>query len=722
MSKIFSFPNLATPVGQTFTSLQACIDLASRMVAQRRDQIISMTKAQRRAWLMSNDSQWPCVSLVEGVNPHQRVSRDNPPHLLHGLTADFDAVGREFSEAEIAELVTKCAYPPAAGGPSLSGEGYHFVWLFKEPVQLLRNEGYARKIVETFFSKIRVGNLMVGLDEGCKRPTQLLSIDPVSFGWLSPQGEGCLVDEVSTRLWSSAVDSKFEFDNEGPALDLQKVKEQVEKLFPGRWGGPFEIGCRGIRFWDASAQDETAAVVTPWGMRYFSDGGGFKPWSAILGSDFTEKLSAENLKQITDAWFYDNARKEYVFYEKAADEYIPKTRTQILDRLEVAGLEDPVDRKKSLIYVEDFKRVAAVVALANQKRGLLRQGSLTLINTTKTKLIESAHGSFEFIDGLLHSMFPEEIQYNVLMTWLQDAHRSMVNLRPSYAQAVFLAGDVGMGKSLLQFRILTPLFGGMQADPMPYLLGDTSFNNELADAGHWIVSDAEGARTNSQRGQFVQKIKAVTANPSHSITAKYGTPMSLELNARTTFSFNKTMECIGLIPRLGQDSLDKVILLSVAQHEFLRDLKNDVIEARVAGELPAFSYWLLNDYQPPATVLSSRRYRTISYHHPDLLRHAMASQDNAELLNWIHLVFEHPDDGDKGKRVMEYSAAGWLRLINTVVGGKIELTQRQVASQFTGLSTQYPDTIKKQYDPLKRHYTFKIDYDDFCRGTEEPHV
>ena len=42
---------------------------------------------------------------------------------------------------------------------------------------------------------------------------------------------------------------------------IGRVAEEVEKRFPGRWPGAFEIGARGPRFWDDTASNPTAAIV-----------------------------------------------------------------------------------------------------------------------------------------------------------------------------------------------------------------------------------------------------------------------------------------------------------------------------------------------------------------------------------------------------------------------------------------------------------------------------
>lgn len=712
MPKIFSFQNLATPTGVTYPSLTAAVDSGVAATNAVINQVRGMTKVERRDYLKLNTTTWPCLCLVEGVNPGMRVSSDNPPQLLHGFAADFDNVGKCFTVQELTDLAARCAYPPAAAGSSLSGDGVHAIWLFKEPIPLLGNSKYAHKVMTVCFNKLRVGNFMQGFDNAFKNPDRLLSVDPQNFGWVTPLSEGQVVDEVSTRMWAASITADFEF--EGQQLDIEKVYEQVQKLFPGRWNGPFTVGSRGIRFWDASASDPTAAVVAPTGMVYFSDGGGFKPWAAILGTDVVSKLSAESLRELTSRWYYDESKKEYIYHDAARDEYGCKNRTQFLDRMSLAGLDDDTEKRRAIVYVEDHKPVAAVVSLANQKKGLVKQGGITYLNATQTVLINPTKGPCDFILGAHKIIFGPE-QFDFVVAWLQEGVQCVYALEPSYSQALFMAGDVQCGKSLLQFRVWTPMFGGKSADPMPYLLGETGFNAELADAGHWLVSDAEGARNIAQRSSFTQKIKAIAANPEMSVQAKYKTPVTLLLNSRISFSFNKTDECLSVIPRLGTDIMDKILLFNINEHDFFKGLDRRVIEGTIKEELPHFIYWLLNEYSAPDHVRSNGgRYRTKSYHSPELMQHAKACQDSSELLGWLNVLFTQnetlaSDYLAKGV-ALSCSAARWLQLIIQTTGHHHSMSTLRLSTHFQNLARQFPDAITVVRDTHDKVYHFSVDY------------
>ena len=709
---IIDFPNLSSPVGVPRSTLADAVNAGVVATEATQAAVRGLTKAARRAWFKHTSHVWPCVSVAEGVNPKLRISKENPPQFLHGFVADYDNLGKQLTVDELTDIAARCVYPPAAGGASLSGDGVHAIWLFAEPIPCLGNAGYARAVLLEVFKSLRAGNFLQGFDENFKdHPDRLLSIDPHNFGWLTSKRGDQVVDAVSTRMWASAAVAKVEFD--GPALDLKKVHEHVERLFPGRWAGPFDVGCRGVRFWDHTAADATAAVITPAGVVYFSDGGGFRSWASLIGRDGESRIAADSLAEATREWHYDGAGGEYVLREPATGEYLVKNRTQALDRLEFAGLKDAADRRRALIYIEDHKRVAGIVALANQPKGVIRDGGLAYINVTRTQALTPVAGDCSFILGLIQAMFgPEQEPY--FLGWLKESVIRMQAGKPSYAQALFMAGDVQSGKSLLQYRVLTPLFGGQSADPMPYLLGDAGFNAELGDAGHWLVSDREGARNYQQKGEFTQKVKAITANPEMSVHAKYRTPVTLHLNSRITFSFNRLSECLEIMPRLGSDIVDKIMLFDIQPHQYLAQLSPEDIEPRVAAELPAFAQWLL-DYDIPPEVRSKGRYPVRSYHHVGLSDISKASQEHSELVGWLHVLFNNSDTLEKcarnGQGAPQLTANEWLRLIGLHAGVSHGLTVRRVNVQFQSLARQFPGAIVSQFNPHLRIYKYSVDYD-----------
>lgn len=706
MASVFCYPNLTTPVNTRYDNIEDFLDKASKSLNGERSLVYSMDKERRRGFLKASTTNWPCISLVEGVNPALRVSRDNPPVRLHGFLADYDSLGKALTISEVADAATRCAFSPNYGGPSLSKMGFHVIWMFKEPMPLLGDYEYAKKVISTCYRNLRAGNFLQGFDDASKRPELLVSIDPCEFGTFSDS----YIMEEATRAWAAEALKDYNFKGEGPALDLEKIKPLVDEMYPGRWTGPFVHGARGVRFWDLSSSDPSAAMVVPEGMIYFTEGGGFKPWSALIGADFVSKLQSDELAHVTRNYWYIDSKKEYATYEPQDDLYRVRNVAQMNNRLELLGGLEGKKVKDAVLYIETHKTVEAIVKLANHTRGIMEYHGRKYINCTQTKHVIPKKGDFKFIDALLCGMFPDSLQREHLIAWIADSHKNLFTCTPSYAQALFLAGEAQCGKTLLQCRILTPLFGGSSADPMPYFTGLSGFNSELADAGHWLVSDQEA--DGRQRAKFDQQVKAITANPIMQVHAKYGTPETFDMNCRVTFSFNKNVESLSVIPRLGSDVIDKLILLDVSSHNVFAGLHNTDIEPLIKQELPAFSWYLLNEYNPPKEVRQSGRYRIKSYHHPTLLQHVRATQVTSEIMGLIHIVFTEceviksmVDRGEKPR----YSAIKWKQLFDQYAG-KDSIKTNYVNTQLLALGRQYPEAIKANYDLRYKTYVFTIDY------------
>ena len=78
-------------------------------------------------------------------------------------------------------------------------------------------------------------------------------------------------------------------------LPMETVAAEVEKRWPGRWKGEFKLGARGMRFWDDSAANDTAAIVRETGMTCFTGDQAFVTWSQIFGRSFVEEFQTSKL-------------------------------------------------------------------------------------------------------------------------------------------------------------------------------------------------------------------------------------------------------------------------------------------------------------------------------------------------------------------------------------------------------------------------------------------
>src|SRR6266850_539626 len=71
---------------------------------------IRKDKQSRQEWYQSVSTQHCFYTVVEGANPNQRISKDNPPRLIHGFAADYDV---KIPKARIDEVIAAMKIKPA---------------------------------------------------------------------------------------------------------------------------------------------------------------------------------------------------------------------------------------------------------------------------------------------------------------------------------------------------------------------------------------------------------------------------------------------------------------------------------------------------------------------------------------------------------------------------------------------------------------------------------
>lgn len=120
-----------------------------------------------------------------------------------------------------------------------------------------------------------------------------------------------------------------------------------------------------------------------------------------------------------------------------------------------------------------------------------------LLNVRAGKLIEPIEGGCENLRSLVHNVLGQQVsQIEVFLSWLkigvEDFMRSSkvgawkANVRQS--QVMIIAGPPGAGKTLLA-SLIKHLFGGGVAHPYQSFIGDTAFNEDLAESGLLVIDD-----------------------------------------------------------------------------------------------------------------------------------------------------------------------------------------------------------------------------------------
>ena len=600
-----------------------------------------------REWSKRPTTKHLFYSLYEAINPHLRVGETNPPHQLHGIVADYDA---DISDAMLRDSLHSSECAPCWHSRTYSG-GRRLVFMFERPL-VLHSIGLTKKFLERASRELCLNKLLPGLDTGAL----LLPSTYYECGTKWTKAKGQPVASNAITHWLMEASQKYDFAGDGPAIPIEDVAAEVEKRFPGRWQGDFVVGARGVRFWDLDADNHTAAIVRDTGMQCFTGGKPFLNWSEILGAKFCKKYEEDRLGGAIDGIWFDG--QEY--WMQTPDGNWHKLNQDRLGRHLRVKRNLSADRGKkenhsevdrALVMIEDHQRVAAALPFVHQPQGIIKRTNRRYLNTSQAQVIQP-HSKpckwgegFPWLGEFLSTIFTSDEAKECFLAWLQRFYVSALEHKLVSGQAIFVAGDVGQGKSLLTTVIIGELLGGFQ-DASKYLLGEADFNKELFEVAVWCIDDSIPGASAKGHTFYSAMIKKMVANKVFEYHAKFKDAMSVPWVGRVAVTLNTDAESTRILPDMEISTLDKISLFKTRTVKDRRFPDNPT--KTILNELPFFASWLCH-WQMPEHCLGNARYGVRSYHEPSLLAAAKESSSSAHfaelLAMWKGLYFAPDGEG-----------------------------------------------------------------------------
>src|SRR5262249_54541304 len=152
------------------------------------------------------------------------------------------------------------------------------------------------------------------------------------------------------------------------------------------------------------------------------------------------------------------------------------------------------------------------------------------------------------------------------------------------------------GKSLVQAHILTPLLGGRVENPYQYMVGDTSFNSELAGAGHLMLEDESPAKDMATRRRLGTYVKKFAANKQSKTHGKGKEGLTLSPFQRLSVSVNDDPEHLEVLPPIDETLSDKIFLLKSFRFPLpmpaTTPMEKAALEAAITSIPPVFAWFL----------------------------------------------------------------------------------------------------------------------------------
>jgi hypothetical protein len=281
-------------------------------------------------------------------------------------------------------------------------------------------------------------------------------------------------------------------------------------------------------------------------------------------------------------------------------------------------LTSPLDR--TFTALQKRHKVDYAGPLAGYRTGLIEYNGNKILITRGPKLIDPVKGDFPTIAEYLDGMLGKQRIY--ADCWLYLAVTSIYNCEPATGQVLVLAGAPDTGKSVFQKLLVTPMLGGRVAMPYQYMIGDTTFNEDWFSAEHLMIEDEGAGKDINTRSLFAGKLKQIAVNEAHRNHGKGNKALYLPPCWRATVSVNDDPEHIRVLPPIDPSVKDKLIILKVCDGATVRLVERlggrAAFAAKIKEEVPAYLYWLLNEFQIPAE-LKATRLSMKAFQHPDIL-------------------------------------------------------------------------------------------------------
>lgn len=326
--------------------------------------------------------------------------------------------------------------------------------------------------------------------------------------------------------------------------------------------------------------------------------------------------------------------------------------------------------KKVFLWTRENRCLEAVLpALPGYKSDVyeLDSGERVLVKSSP-KMIVPKKGEWPIIHQIIHGRLDHSPKGGIdqtpwLHSWCKVGLEALMRGRPGHwraGHAVILVGPGGCGKNRIQEQIFTPLFGGRAADPQKFLFEGDEFNGDVFKVEHLLLSEVPvPSQKTVDRTALAERIKQVVANPAQRMRLMREEPASVSPFWRLSISVNDDPDKLRSLPLITSDYGDKVLVFH-CQHAPLLGLEGDSIEEQnawreaVAAELPAYAWWLLNEWQIPEALLkydngrSATRFGFKEFHHPVIRGELFDDTPHAQLLSLIDAaVFSrgHQDEG-----------------------------------------------------------------------------
>jgi hypothetical protein len=347
-----------------------------------------------------------------------------------------------------------------------------------------------------------------------------------------------------------------------------------------------------------------------------------------------------------------------------------------------------------------------------------------MLVTEDPKLVDPEEGDWSGLREIFERMFDEE-QIKYFYSWMKRVLQALLSLMefkgkikwvpgnnniPMSIQFFAMCGPVNCGKTWLQEAVISEMLGG-SASPNQYMSEGTAFNSDLFRVPHQMISDAKGSTSFEKRRAFGSFVKELVANDKHRCHGKGEKAIDLDPIWVVTASCNtEPIERLRILPPLEKDIRDKMIitLINPGKMPFNTSTPEGKESFRqwTAYQLPAFAWWLLNEWTIPAEIAQEDRFGIKGYCHPRIEQQLLELSPDAKVRDYIHQALF--TTGGRQNRAWKGSAEQLAKYFDSEDGRKVlRGVKGQLPNVLSRLKQAFPEQFKRKKNDSQRFWVIE---------------
>ena len=602
------------------------------------DPLLRKDKALRNSWINNPSTEWSCWNTWEGLNENQRLGKkgrqttgeekdENPPLFCHGFVADYDqtmTVDEVASGFEAFKL-----FLPNYYCRSLSGN-VHLLWLFEKPIRVGSFE-LAEEFLKVVGAAVHVERALGGFDQAFFTPGKYYTN---GIHW--HEGSPDKISHAVGEGWLAAAAAKINYSEKGYNVPLNIVHTELLKnpKFVAGWSDiEFAVGAQGPTWWVEGSQSPKSAKVLESGMFTFSSHATkeFYSWGELIGFSFVDQYRTQHVGEAVAGVYFDGrqfwreiSRGDWKPYEKADLLHFLKVTRGLSARTEKGELHSEIDFAYE--FLVDHHSIEGAAPFVFKPNGPITLNKKPFLNTHTARVTRPVDHKVEWGNPkhfpFLSQFFgpPSTIDPNpelprffrggtlpldTFLSWLSHYYRSAYDLNLRSGHNIFIAGPVGVGKTLLNRSVIGGLMNGFR-EAQAYLMGEDTFGAELFSVAHWVVDDSAMNTSMTAHRRWGEIIKRMAANKTFRYHEKFRTPMQVEWEGRVVSTLNNDEESARILPDLERALLDKIELYQTTDTPTIDFPEGTALLRTIDAELPYFARFLLQWETPEHCILYRR--------------------------------------------------------------------------------------------------------------------